>query len=143
MPANFFASIAAFPPHHQQVDLREQRNYRLLHFFPLRTRIAGQQRYTATRDIAEVRQTPFERCLIDCPHFRCAQIHVADAPDLARLLSRSAERQRQRSTINHANEIAPSHSITSSANASSEDGMVRPDALADFKLISSWYLVGW
>jgi hypothetical protein len=39
-------------------------------------------------------------------------------------------------------DIAPPHSITWSARAISDDGTVRPNALAVFKLIVSSYLVG-
>src|SRR6516225_5196313 len=39
-------------------------------------------------------------------------------------------------------ELAPSHSITSSARASSVGGTVRPSALAVLRLIVSSYLVG-
>src|SRR6516162_2465187 len=39
-------------------------------------------------------------------------------------------------------ELATPHSITSSARASSVSGMVRPSALAVFRLITSSYLVG-
>src|SRR5262249_21240963 len=39
-------------------------------------------------------------------------------------------------------ELAPSHSITSSARARSEGGISRPSALAVLRLIASSYLVG-
>ena len=40
------------------------------------------------------------------------------------------------------NKLAPSHSITSSAVASNDDGMVRPSALAALRLITSSNLTG-
>ena len=67
--------------------------------------------------------------------------HMAYSPDLARLLSSGTARQRQRSTVNHANEIAPPHSITSSASASNAGGTVRRSVLAAFRLIRNSNLV--
>src|SRR5262249_14422079 len=43
---------------------------------------------------------------------------------------------------NQRDELAPPHSITSSARVISDDGTVRPSALAAFKLIVSSYFVG-
>src|SRR6202040_3568635 len=40
------------------------------------------------------------------------------------------------------NDISPHYSITSSARASSDGGMVRPSALAVFRLIANSYVVG-
>src|SRR6516164_9513288 len=52
-----------------------------------------------------------------------------DAPDLGRLLSARGKRPPSSRTTKQRDELAPSHSITSSARASSESGTVRPRAL--------------
>lgn len=58
---------------------------------------------------------------------------------LSRLLRPYACRTREQQT---GREIARPHSITSSAVASSAGEMLRPNALAVFRLITSSYLVG-
>src|SRR5262245_4897196 len=45
-------------------------------------------------------------------------------------------------TAEQCNELAPFHSITSSARASNVDGTSRPSALAVLRLMTSSYLVG-
>src|SRR5262249_24345239 len=57
-----------------------------------------------------------------------------------RLLRTRAERPCSRRTAEQRDELAPPHSITSSAIASTFDGMVIPSALAVFRLITSSYL---
>ena len=57
------------------------------------------------------------------------------------MLARAAERPRSR-TAEQRDELAASHSITSSARASSVGGMVRPSALAVLRLMTSSNLVG-
>ena len=52
------------------------------------------------------------------------------------------ERPRDRCTAEQRDELAPIHSITSSASASSLSGTVRPSALAVLRLILSANLVG-
>src|SRR6516162_6235943 len=52
------------------------------------------------------------------------------------------ERPRRRRTAEQRDERAPLHSITSSAVICMISGTVRPSALAVFKLMTSWYLVG-
>src|SRR5262249_48548576 len=64
----------------------------------------------------------------------------ADAPHLLRLRARR-ERPRCRRAAEHRNELAPVHSITSSARASSVGGTSRPSALAVCKLITNSNLV--
>src|SRR5215470_12541142 len=59
--------------------------------------------------------------------------HIALRPRRERPRRRAAEQR---------DELAPLHSITSSARASSVSGTVRPSALAVFMLITSSYLVG-
>src|SRR5262249_15185527 len=73
-----------------------------------------------------------------------ASVHQhADAPhSLARLLCTRRERPRRRRAASERNELAPPHSITSSARASSVSGTVRPSALAVLRLMTSSYLVG-
>jgi len=142
-PANFFASIAAVSPDHQQVDLREQGNDGLLHFFSLRTRITDQQHDIATLHIAEVGQTPFECFRIDPRHLGRTDIQVPNAPDLPGLLSGSGYGRCQCHPANRTEKIAPSHSMTSSARARTDGGKIRPIALAAFRLMTNSNLVGW
>jgi hypothetical protein len=59
----------------------------------------------------------------------------------SRLLRARGERPRRR-TADQRDELAPLHSITSSARASTVGGISRPSALAVFRLISNSYLVG-
>src|SRR5207237_673758 len=60
-----------------------------------------------------------------------------------RVLRERSERPRHDSTCKEeSGEIAPPHSITSSASASSVAGKVRPNALAVFKLITRSNLLG-
>src|SRR5262249_61379138 len=68
---------------------------------------------------------------------------VAD-PDhrLPRLLRARRERPRRRRAAEQGNELAPFHSITSSARASNLSGILRPSALAVFALITSSNFVG-
>src|SRR5262249_44820203 len=58
------------------------------------------------------------------------------------LLRAHRERPRRRRAAEQRDEIASSHSITSSARASSMGGTSRPSALAVLRLITSSYLVG-
>src|SRR6516165_8613384 len=66
----------------------------------------------------------------------------ADAPHPLDLLRARRERPRHRRTAEKRDELAPVHSITSSARASTVAGISRPSALAVFRLITSSYLVG-
>src|SRR4029077_9228837 len=65
-----------------------------------------------------------------------------DAPHTLALLRARGVRHRNRRAGKPRDELAPPHSITSSARASSDGGTVRPSALAVFRLITSSYLVG-
>src|SRR5262245_55175981 len=65
----------------------------------------------------------------------------ADALHALALLRACRERPRRR-TAEHRDELAPPHSITSSARASSEGGMVMLSAFAVLRLITSSNLVG-
>src|SRR5262249_60414025 len=66
----------------------------------------------------------------------------ADAPHPFALLRACRERPCCRRSTEQLDELAPSHSITSSARASSVGGMVRPIALAVVRLMTSSNLVG-
>src|SRR5215469_9259318 len=65
-----------------------------------------------------------------------------DDRESRRRLGTGRERPYRRRATDAYDELAPSHSITSSARASSEGGMVRSIAFAVFKLIMSLYSVG-
>src|SRR5947209_7759177 len=58
------------------------------------------------------------------------------------LLGTRSERPCRGRAADKANELAPSHSITSSARASGVGGTSSPSALAAWRLIASRYLVG-
>jgi len=81
---------------------------------------------TQKRDLFRVRNFfasgPFSRCP-----------SVKRAPPQCPLSGRKAEKR---------DELAPPHSITSSALASNDCGTMRFSALAVVRLITSWYLVG-
>src|SRR5262245_25522816 len=62
-------------------------------------------------------------------------------PGFARLRERT-QRPSSRAAADEDDELAPSHSITSSARASTVGGTSRPSALAVLRLITSSYLVG-
>src|SRR5207244_4821796 len=70
--------------------------------------------------------------------------HPVDPP--CRLLrtrgQRPKQRRRRRCAADKPNELAPLHSITSSARVSSAGGTMMPSAFAVFKLITSSNLVG-
>ena len=65
-----------------------------------------------------------------------------DGRQLPRLLRARRERPRRRRAAEQRDELAPLHSITSSAGASSVAGTLRPSALAVLRLITSSNLVG-
>src|SRR5262249_4811559 len=73
---------------------------------------------------------------------RVKRIDYADAAHAARLLRARRERPRGYRAAKHRYELAPLHSITSSARASSVGGTSRPSAFAVLRLITSSYLVG-
>src|SRR5262245_49462314 len=69
-----------------------------------------------------------------------ARVDKTDSWDFRRLLRTRCERPRSRAAQQR-DEVAPVHSITSSAMASTFGGTVRPSALATFRLITSSNLV--
>jgi hypothetical protein len=62
--------------------------------------------------------------------------------DCTRLLYMRCQRPRNRRAAEQRDELAPDHSITSSARASTVAGTSRPSALAVLRLIASSYFVG-
>src|SRR5215467_6056742 len=62
--------------------------------------------------------------------------------DPPRLLRTRHQRPRGHRAAEQRDELAPSHSITSSARASSVGGTSRPSVLAVLRLITNSYLVG-
>src|SRR5262249_37610251 len=65
-----------------------------------------------------------------------------DAPHPLSLLRVRRERPRGRRAAEQRDELAPLHSITSSAVCRNGSGMVRPSAFAVLRLMTSSYLVG-
>ena len=72
---------------------------------------------------------------------RRARPHKTDGPRLDPLRGRR-ERPRRRRAAEQRDELAPSHSMTSSARASTVVGISRPSAFAAFRLTTSSYLFG-
>src|SRR5262245_38270383 len=66
----------------------------------------------------------------------------ADPPHPLGLLRMRRERPRRGCAAEQRDELAPLHSITSSARASKLSGTMRPSALAVLRLTTSSYLVG-
>src|SRR5262245_18699817 len=66
----------------------------------------------------------------------------ADAPHPLALLAARRERPRRRRAAEQRDELAPSHSITSSARASSVGGTSRPKVFAVLRLIARTYFTG-
>src|SRR5206468_12085623 len=75
-------------------------------------------------------------------HRRRGHAEVADGRQLARLLRTRRERPAGGRAAKQRHEFAPSHSITSSARASTVGGTVMPTALAVLRLMTSSNLVG-
>jgi hypothetical protein len=103
-----------------------------------------QQNDIATLDIAEIGEALFERLRKDSADLGRRWVHVAYAPDPARLLSRGAKGQCRRSAANYANKIASPHSISSLAWASSKwrDGEVECfDMLPENWTAASWKIL--
>src|SRR6185369_11707569 len=78
-------------------------------------------------------------------HFWIGRAHAhkhADAPHAFALLRMRSNRPRRRCTAEQRDELAPLHSITSSARASSVGGISRPSVLAVLRLTTVSYLVG-
>src|SRR6516165_7322388 len=67
--------------------------------------------------------------------------HISDHSH-SRLLRASRERPCDRRADEKGDELAPLHSITSSARTSNDDGTSRPSALAVLRLRTVSYLVG-
>ena len=66
----------------------------------------------------------------------------ANAPHALALLRACRERPSSHRAAEQRDEVAPFHSITSSASANNLSGIVRPSALAVFRLMTSSNLVG-
>ena len=92
---------------------------------------------------AQYRQPLMERCEAGLKYriVRGCGLQHADAPHRAGLLRTRHQRPAGRGAAKQRDEIAPPHSITSSAIASSEGGIVRPSILAVGWLMTSSNLV--
>src|SRR5262249_48886614 len=96
--------------------------------------------------VATFKETGFVKPLAECCHQRGARlrrsrIEIADHMN-GRLLRGGGGWPCWRRAAEQRDEIAPRHSITSSARASRLSGTVRPSAFAVLRLIASSYLVG-
>ena len=98
------------------------------------------------RDVLALDEACFLQALAERGHEvrRVGERRAAEEPDHRhrRLLRARRERPRRRRAAEQRDELAPSHSITSSASASSVGGMSRPSALAVLRLMTSSNLVG-
>src|SRR6516162_10254603 len=77
-----------------------------------------------------------------CLRIVCGHAHQRTDPPHSLALLRARRERPSRRAAKSRDELAPFHSITSSASASSLDGMSRPSALAATTLMTSSYLVG-
>src|SRR5262245_23519840 len=88
----------------------------------------------------------FTKALPKCGQIACtiSKRRAAEEPDhrWRSLLRARRERPRGRRTADERDELAPPHSITSSAATSSLSGTVRPKAFAVLRLIASSNVVG-
>src|SRR5271169_1874022 len=96
----------------------------------------------ATLDPAEFTQSPHKSSR---PRtiFRSISAQEPDGRQLARLLRACSERPSDCRTAGKRDELAPSHSITSSARATTFVGISRPIAFAVFRLITNSNVTGW
>src|SRR5262249_47173925 len=96
--------------------------------------------------VATFEETCFVKPLAECCHQRGARlrrprIEIADHRN-GRLLRACGGRPRRRSAAEQRDELAPLHSITSSARTSIDDGMSRPSVFAVLRLMMRSNLVG-
>src|SRR5262249_46253961 len=126
---------------HDDIDFRaqeiaNQRGYR----FDVIAIVAKLVGNVAPFDITEVAH-PAHEFLAEWIVVRGSRSDVSDARGLARLLRGRCERTTDRRAAEQCDEIAPLHSITSSASASSVGGMSRPSAFAVLTLSMNSNLV--
>src|SRR5262249_36931814 len=100
-------------------------------------------------DVAAIDPAQLREPLHECRHaslklwiVRGARHQYPDAPHSLRLLRARRERPHCCRAAEQRDEVAPLHSITSSARASSEGGTSRRSVFAVLRLITSLYLVG-
>src|SRR5262245_33931541 len=100
-------------------------------------------------DVAAFGPPQFLQLLAKCPKVRlnfrvacCVWHQYSDAAHALALLRARRERPRDRAAKKR-DELAPLHSITSSARASSVGGISRPSASAVCKLITNSNFVAW
>src|SRR5262249_1118219 len=75
-------------------------------------------------------------------HRRSARIGVQDTDAIGPTVLRTRHERLRRRAAEQRHELAPSHSITSSASASSLSGISRPSVFAVLRLITSSNFVG-
>ena len=115
--------------------MRDQAHDSLFYLVHLGTRKPMQQNNVPALHVTEISQAPFQRLRQEFAPLGWNSRHITYSPDLAGLLSSGTARQRQSNTAYCANNIAPPHSITSSASARSVGGMVRFNKRAVFRLM--------
>src|SRR5262245_6119144 len=96
--------------------------------------------------VAALGEADLAQAFAECREHRCAglgrtRIEISDHRRW-RLLRPRRQRPSSRRAAEQRDELAPSHSITSSASASSDGGTVRPSAFAVARLITNWNLEG-
>src|SRR4029453_15340143 len=98
------------------------------------------------RDVLTLDESDLFQALAECGKTRCHAIRrsAVEKSDHRhrRLLRARRERPNSRHAAEQRDELAPFHSITSSARAMSIGGTSRSSAFAVFRLITSSYLVG-
>ena len=95
-----------------------------------------------TVDVAGICEAFHERLVVRSLLFCvCSMPENTDTGELSGLLCARCNRPRRRATEQR-DELAPPHSITSSARASNEGGTSMPSIFAVLRLMTSSYLVG-
>ena len=102
------------------------------------------QRYSIATVRPSIQPSSRSRCTKAATHWlqarRRGRAQEPDGRQLRRLLRARRERPRRRRAAEQRDELAPLHSITSSARASSVGGTSRPSALAVLRLIDQLVL---
>jgi hypothetical protein len=138
-----FAATAAFPPVTMTSTLSRTNSAAMSAKFSLR---ASAQRYSIVTVRPAIQPSSRSRCTKAAVHGSQAEaVVVPRNPIVGSFVdccARARERPRSRRAAEQRDELAPVHSITSSAATCSVSGTVRPSLLAAFKLMTSSNFVG-
>src|SRR5262245_31357206 len=96
------------------------------------------------RHVLALEVAGFFQALTECGHHRHVAVRrctVDECDQRHRCLLRARRERPRCRAADERDEVAPLHSITSSARASTVGGTSRPSAVAVLRLITNWYLV--